>query len=134
MCYNTKSGFRRLARLPGGCWLGFNRDNRVFYASDYFEQLYEWAVALIRKGQAFVCDLSVDEVREYRGAPTRPGKESPTRTRSVEENLDLFARMRAGEFPDASKTLRTKIGMTSPNPNLRTQSADRDQPIPHRPA
>ena len=100
-------------------WLGFSWDDRLFYASDYFDQLYEWATKLIKKGKAFVCDLTVDQMREYRGAPTRPGKESPFRNRSVEENLDLFQRMKAGEFPDESKTLRARIGMTSPNINLR---------------
>jgi len=100
-------------------WLGFDWEDREFYASDYYEQLYQWAVVLIKKGVAYVCDLSVDEVREYRGTVNKPGKESPTRNRSVEENLDLFARMRAGEFPDGSKTLRAKIDMTHPNMLMR---------------
>ncbi len=100
-------------------WLGFDWEDRLFYASDYYEQLYEWAVDLIKQGKAFVCDLSGDQIREYRGTPTEPGKNSPWRDRSVEENLDLFARMRAGEFPDGSKTLRAKIDMASPNFNLR---------------
>ena len=100
-------------------WLGFDWEDRLFYASDYFEQLYECAVKLIRKGKAYVCDLSADEVREYRGTLTEPGKESPYRNRAVEENLDLFARMRAGEFPDGARTLRAKIDMASPNLNLR---------------
>src|SRR5512136_636109 len=100
-------------------WLGFDWDDRLFYASDYFEQLYEYAVKLIRKGRAYVCDLSADEVREYRGTLTEPGRESPFRNRTVEENLDLFARMRAGEFPDATRTLRAKIDMAAPNINLR---------------
>jgi len=100
-------------------WLGFDWEDRLFYASDYFEQLYEWAVDLIKKGKAFVCDLTPDQMRGYRGTPTEPGRESPSRDRSVEENLDLFARMRAGEFPDGSKTLRAKIDMSSPNFNLR---------------
>ncbi|HOL81762.1 MAG TPA: glutamine--tRNA ligase/YqeY domain fusion protein [Ignavibacteriales bacterium] len=99
-------------------WLGFQWDNE-FYASDYFEQLYEWAEYLIKKGKAYVCDLSPEQVREYRGTPTEPGKESPYRNRSVEENLDLFRRMRAGEFPEGSKTLRAKIDMASPNLNMR---------------
>jgi glutaminyl-tRNA synthetase len=100
-------------------WLGFDWEDREFYASDYYEQLYQWAVVLIKKGVAYVCDLSVDEVREYRGTVNKPGKESPTRNRSVEENLDLFARMRAGEFPDGSKTLRAKIDMAHPNMLMR---------------
>jgi glutaminyl-tRNA synthetase len=100
-------------------WLGFDWEDRLFYASDYFETLYEYAVQLIRKGKAYVCDLTADEVREYRGTLTEPGRESPFRNRAVDENLDLFARMRAGEFPDASRTLRAKIDMASPNINLR---------------
>jgi glutaminyl-tRNA synthetase len=100
-------------------WLGFDWEDREFYASDYYEQLYEWAVALIKKGVAYVCDLAVEQVREYRGTVTKAGTESPYRNRSVEENLDLFARMRAGEFPDGSKTLRAKIDMASPNMLLR---------------
>ena len=100
-------------------WLGFDWEDRLFYASDYFEQLYEYAVKLIRKGKAYVCDLTADEVREYRGTLTEPGRESPFRNRTVDENLDLFTRMRAGEFPDASRTLRAKIDMASPNINLR---------------
>ena len=91
----------------------------MFYASDYFDQLYDWAVQLIKKGKAYVCDLSADEVRETRGTLTEPGKESPYRNRSVEENLDLFARMRAGEFPDGARTLRAKIDMAASNLNLR---------------
>jgi glutaminyl-tRNA synthetase len=100
-------------------WLGFDWEDREYYASDYFEQLYQYAVELIKKGKAYVCDLSADEIREYRGTPTQPGKESPYRNRSVEENLDLFQRMRNGEFPDGSRTLRAKIDMASPNFNLR---------------
>ncbi len=100
-------------------WLGFDWEDRLFYASDYFEQLYEYAVQLIEKGKAYVCDLSADEVREHRGTLTRPGRDSPYRDRSVEENLDLFERMRAGEFEDGSRTLRAKIDMASPNINLR---------------
>ncbi len=100
-------------------WLGFDWEDRLFYASDYFEQLYEWAVELIKQGKAFVCDLSGEQVRQLRGTPTVPGTESPWRNRSVEENLDLFARMRAGEFPDGSRTLRAKIDMASPNFNMR---------------
>ncbi|MBL8174244.1 MAG: glutamine--tRNA ligase/YqeY domain fusion protein [Bryobacterales bacterium] len=100
-------------------WLGFDWGNNLFYASDYFDQLYQWAVDLIRKGKAYVCDLTAEQVREYRGTPTEPGKESPYRNRSVEENLDLFERMRAGEFPDGTRTLRSKIDMASPNFNMR---------------
>jgi glutaminyl-tRNA synthetase len=100
-------------------WLGFDWEDRLFYASDYFDQLYEWAVELIKAGKAYVDDLSAEEIREYRGTLTKPGKESPYRSRSVEENLDLFARMRAGEFPDGSRVLRAKIDMASPNLNLR---------------
>ena len=100
-------------------WLGFDWDDRMFYASDYFDQLYAWAIQLIKAGKAYVCDLNAEQVREYRGTPQEPGKESPYRNRSVEENLDLFERMRAGEFPDGSRTLRTKIDMASPNFNMR---------------
>jgi glutaminyl-tRNA synthetase len=99
-------------------WLGFQWDG-LFYASDYFDQLYEWAVQLIKAGKAYVDDLSADEIRQYRGTLTEPGKDSPYRNRSVEENLALFERMRAGEFPDGSRTLRAKIDMASPNFNLR---------------
>jgi glutaminyl-tRNA synthetase len=100
-------------------WLGFDWEDREYYASDYYEQLYEFAVQLIKQGDAYVCDLSVDQVRKYRGTVTTPGKDSPYRDRSVEENLDLFARMRAGEFPDGSKTLRAKIDMAHPNMLMR---------------
>ena len=100
-------------------WLGFDWEDRDYYASDYYGKLYEWAVVLIKKGVAYVCDLSVDQVREYRGTVTKAGKDSPFRNRSVEENLDLFAKMRAGEFPDGSKTLRAKIDMANPNMLLR---------------
>ena len=100
-------------------WLGFDWGDRLFYASDYFEQLYEYAVQLIKKGKAYVCDLSSEEIREYRGTLTEPGKDSPYRKRSVEENLDLFARMRAGEFPDGARTLRAKIDMAHPNVLMR---------------
>ncbi|MER2598041.1 MAG: glutamine--tRNA ligase/YqeY domain fusion protein [Caldilineales bacterium] len=100
-------------------WLGANWENRLFYASDYFQQLYDWAVQLIEQGQAYVCDLSADEMREYRGTLTEPGRPSPYRERSVEENLDLFARMKAGEFSDGTRTLRARIDMASPNLNLR---------------
>jgi glutaminyl-tRNA synthetase len=100
-------------------WLGFDWDDREFYASDYFEQLYQFAMQLIKAGKAFVCDLNADQMREYRGTLTEPGKNSPYRDRSVEENLDLFQRMRAGEFVDGSRTLRAKIDMASPNINMR---------------
>jgi glutaminyl-tRNA synthetase len=100
-------------------WLGFQWEGEPLYASDYFDQLYEWAQVLIKKGKAFVCDLSADEVRASRGTPQEPGKESPYRNRSVEENLDLFARMKAGEFPDGARTVRAKIDMAAPNFNLR---------------
>jgi len=100
-------------------WLGFQWEGEPLYASDYFDQLYEWAIVLIKKGKAFVCDLSADQVRAMRGTPQEPGQDSPYRNRSVEENLDLFARMKAGEFPDGSRTLRAKIDMASPNFNLR---------------
>jgi len=100
-------------------WLGFDWDDREYYASDYFEQLYEYAVRLVKKGKAYVCDLNADQIREYRGTLTEPGKDSPYRNRTVEENLDLFGRMRKGEFPDGSRTLRAKIDMKSPNLNMR---------------
>ena len=100
-------------------WLGFDWGSRLFYASDYFEQMYEYAVHLVREGKAFVCDLTADQVRDYRGTLIEPGKESPYRNRSVAENLDLFQRMRAGQFPDGARTLRAKIDMASPNINMR---------------
>ena len=99
-------------------WLGFQWDG-LFYASDYFDQLYEWAIKLVKNGKAYVDDLSADEIRKYRGTLTEPGKDSPYRSRRVEENLDLFERMRAGEFPDGSRVLRAKIDMASPNLNFR---------------
>ena len=100
-------------------WLGADWEDRLYFASDYFDQMYEAAVKLIKKGKAFVCDLSAEEIREYRGTLTEPGKESPYRNRSVEENLDLFERMKNGEFEDGSKVLRAKIDMASPNINMR---------------
>ncbi|MGI6082227.1 MAG: glutamine--tRNA ligase/YqeY domain fusion protein [Limnochordia bacterium] len=100
-------------------WLGYDWGDRLYYASDYFEQMYEYALMLIKKGLAFVCDLAPEEIREYRGTLTTPGRDSPYRERSVEENLDLFQRMRAGEFPDGSRVLRAKIDMASPNMNMR---------------
>jgi len=100
-------------------WLGFDWGDRLFYASDYFEQLFEYALILIKKGKAYVCDMPAEEISASRGTPTRPGKESPHRNRSVEENLDLFTRMRAGEFPDGARVLRAKIDMASPNMHMR---------------
>lgn len=100
-------------------WLGFDWEDRLFYASDYFPQLYQYAEQLIKTGHAYVCDLSPEEIKEYRGTLTEPGRESPYRNRTVEENLDLFRRMRAGEFPDGSRVLRAKIDMASPNLNMR---------------
>ncbi len=112
-------------------WLGFDWGNRLFYASDYFEQLYEYAVQLIKKGKAYVCDLTADEIRETRGTLTEPGRNSPYRDRSVEENLDLFQRMRAGEFPNGSRVLRAKIDMASGNLNLRDPVMYRILKVPH---
>ena len=100
-------------------WLGFDWGDREYYASDYFEQLYDMAIELIKAGKAYVDELSAEEMRENRGTLTEPGKESPWRNRPVEENLNLFERMRAGEFQDGSKTLRAKIDMASPNRNMR---------------
>jgi len=100
-------------------WLGFDWDNRLYYASDYFEQLYQYAIQLIKIGKAYVCNLSAEEIREYRGTLTVPGRESPYRNRTVEENLNLFERMRAGEFEEGSRTLRAKIDMSSGNINMR---------------
>ena len=100
-------------------WVGFDWEDRLFFASDYFEQLYQYALHLIKTGKAYVCDLSPEQVREYRGTLTEPGVDSPFRQRSVAENLDLCQRMRAGEFPDGSRTIRAKIDMASPNLNMR---------------
>ncbi len=100
-------------------WLGADWEDRLFFASDYFDRMYEAAVSLIRKGKAYVCDLSADEIRAYRGTLTEPGKDSPWRNRSIEENLELFERMKNGEFPDGSRVLRAKIDMASPNMNMR---------------
>ena len=100
-------------------WLGFDWEDRLFFASDYFEQMYQYAVQLVKQGQAYVCDLSADEITRYRGTLTEPGKNSPFRNRSIEENLDLFERMRQGEFPNGSRILRAKIDMASPNLNMR---------------
>jgi glutaminyl-tRNA synthetase len=112
-------------------WLGFDWEDRLYYASDYFEQLYEYAVTLIQQGKAYVCDLGADEIREYRGTLIKPGKESPYRNRTVEDNLDLFGRMRAGEYPDGSRTLRAKIDMASGNINLRDPVMYRIIHAPH---
>ncbi len=100
-------------------WLGYDWEDRLYFASDYFDQLYEYALMLINDGKAYVDDLSADEIREYRGTLTEPGKESPFRNRSVEENLDLFTRMKDGEFENGSRVLRAKIDMAAPNMNLR---------------
>lgn len=112
-------------------WLGADWEDREFYASDYFEQLYQWAEELIKKGKAYVCDLSAEEITAYRGTLQTPGRESPYRNRSVEENLDLFRRMRAGEFPDGAKTLRAKIDMAHPNLNMRDPVMYRIRHVPH---
>jgi len=112
-------------------WLGFDWGKHLYYASDYFEQLYEWAVQLIRSGKAYVCDLTAEEIREYRGTLTEPGRESPYRNRTVEENLDLFERMRKGEFEDGSRTLRAKIDMSSGNLNMRDPVLYRIMKVPH---
>lgn len=100
-------------------WLGFDWEDREYFASDYFHQLYQWAIQLIKEGKAYVCDLTPEQVREYRGTLKEPGIESPYRNRTIEENLDLFDRMKKGEFPDGSRTLRAKIDMASPNLNMR---------------
>ena len=112
-------------------WLGFDWGDRTFYASDYFEQLYEYAVRLIKAGKAYVCSLSGEEIREYRGTLTEPGRNSPHRARSVEENLDLFQRMRAGDFQDGAHVLRAKIDMASPNMNMRDPVLYRIRRVEH---
>ena len=112
-------------------WLGFHWDDRLFYASDYFEKLYAYAIQLVKAGKAYVCSLSADEIRENRGTLTMPGKDSPYRTRSVEENLDLFERMRAGEFEDGAHVLRAKIDMASPNVVMRDPTLYRIRKVPH---
>ncbi|MGH7231805.1 MAG: glutamine--tRNA ligase/YqeY domain fusion protein [Nitrospiraceae bacterium] len=112
-------------------WLGFDWRDRMFFASDYFEQLYGYGVQLIRKGKAYVDSLNADEIRAYRGTLTEPGRDSPYRTRSIDENLDLFARMRAGEFSDGAYVLRAKIDMTSPNINLRDPTLYRIRHVDH---
>mgnify|MGYP004510142773 FL=1 len=113
------------------CWLGAVPNGGIFYGSDYFDKCYEYAIKLIKEGKAYVCDLSADELREYRGTLTEPGKNSPYRDRTVEENLDLFERMKNGEFPDGSKTLRAKIDMASPNINLRDPAIYRIVHVSH---
>ena len=112
-------------------WLGFDWGEHLYYASDNFEQLYQWAVFLIEQGKAYVEDLNADEIRAHRGTLTEPGIESPYRTRSVEENLDLFSRMRTGEFPDGTRVLRAKIDMASPNISLRDPVLYRILHTPH---
>jgi len=112
-------------------WLGFHWDDRLFYASDYFDQLYAYAVQLVKTGKAYVCSLSADEIRENRGTLTMPGKDSPYRTRSIEENLELFERMRAGEFEDGAHVLRAKIDMASPNVVMRDPTIYRIRKVPH---
>jgi glutaminyl-tRNA synthetase len=112
-------------------WLGFDWGDNLFYASDYFDQLYEFAVQLVKDGKAYVDDLSAEEIRQYRGTLTEPGQESPHRNRSVEENLDLFQRMKAGEFEDGEKVLRAKIDMASPNMNLRDPTLYRVRKVDH---
>ncbi|MEE8596177.1 MAG: glutamine--tRNA ligase/YqeY domain fusion protein [bacterium] len=112
-------------------WLGFDWEDREYYASDYFDQLYEWAVQLIKAGKAYVDDLSAEEIREYRGTLTEPGKDSPYQNRSVEENLDLFERMKAGEFSDGSRVLRAKIDMAASNINMRNPVMYRILHKPH---
>ena len=112
-------------------WLGFDWEDRLYFASSYFEKMYDCAVELIKKGKAFVCDLTAEQIREKRGTLNTPGEESPYRNRSVEENLDLFERMRKGEFKDGEKTLRAKIDMSSPNINMRDPVIYRIAHIPH---
>jgi len=112
-------------------WLGFHWDDRLFYASDYFDQLYAYAVQLVKTGKAYVCSLSADEIRENRGTLTMPGKDSPYRTRSIEENLELLERMRAGEFEDGAHVLRAKIDMASPNVVMRDPTIYRIRKVPH---
>ncbi len=112
-------------------WLGFDWGDRLFYASDYFDQLYDFALQLIKSGRAYVCDLSAEEIREYRGTLTQPGKDSPYRDRDLEENLELFESMRAGKFPDGTRVLRAKIDMASPNLNMRDPVIYRIQHAEH---
>ena len=113
-------------------WLGFDWGEHLYHASDYFEQLYQWAEQLVRDGKAYVDSLTADQMREYRGTLTEPGRESPYRNRSVEENLDLFRRMRAGEFEDGAHVLRAKIDMASGNMNMRDPVMYRIRKTPHQ--
>ena len=112
-------------------WLGYSWDAEVRYASSYFQQFYDWAIHLVAQGDAYVCDLSPDEAREYRGTLTEPGRNSPSRERSVADNLDLLARMKAGEFDDGAKVLRAKIDMSSPNMNMRDPILYRIRKVSH---
>jgi glutaminyl-tRNA synthetase len=112
-------------------WLGFDWEDRLYYASDYYEQLYQFALQLVEMGKAYVCSMSANEIREYRGTLTEPGKESPYRNRPVEENLDLFKRMRAGEFKEGTYVLRAKIDMASPNITMRDPIMYRIRYEPH---
>jgi len=128
----TKESFEYVESIKSDIrWLGFDWDDRLFFASDYFEHLYQYAVQLIKDGKAYVCSLSAEEIRKYRGTLTKPGKESPYRTRPAEENLDLFKRMRAGEFEDGTHVLRAKIDMASPNLNLRDPVLYRIRRVSH---
>ena len=112
-------------------WLGFNWDGEVRFASSYFQQLYDWAIHLVERGDAFVCDLDATQSRDYRGTLTEPGRDSPWRDRSMAENLDLLARMKAGEFAEGAKVLRAKIDMASPNMNMRDPILYRIRKVPH---
>ncbi|HZW48747.1 MAG TPA: glutamate--tRNA ligase family protein, partial [Bacillota bacterium] len=112
-------------------WMGYDYEDRLFYASDYFEKLYGFAVQLIKDGEAYIDDLTMDEMREHRGTLTEPGKDSPWRNRSIEENLDLFQRMKDGEFPEGSRTLRAKINMKAGNINMRDPVIYRIKNAPH---
>src|SRR3989442_247389 len=128
----TKEDIEYVEAIRGDVrWLGFDWEDREYYASDYFEQLHQYAVQLIKMGKAYVCSLSADEIREYRGTLTRPGKDSPYRNRSIEENLDLFARMRAGEFEEGAHVLRAKIDMSSGNLNMRDPVIYRIRKVAH---
>ena len=112
-------------------WLGFDWEDRLYYASDYYDQFYDYAVTLVKKGLAYVDDLTAEEIREYRGTLTEPGKDSPYRNRSIEENLDLFERMKNGEFDNGERVLRAKIDMASPNMNMRDPVIYRILKAPH---
>ena len=112
-------------------WLGFDWEDRLYYASDYYDQFYDYAVTLVKKGLAYVDDLTAEEIREYRGTLTEPGKDSPYRNRSIEENLDSFERMKNGEFDNGERVLRAKIDMASPNMNMRDPVIYRILKAPH---